>query len=153
MPGNVKITRACINPPGRDTRDEYNSEWAELQVGSGADLSGHVVEHYINPDTQAQKWSTYYGFAAGERFSAGERIRIHSGAGEARFEGGVHHRYVANEGERGQWRLNNDGDTLRILDESGSELDKKAFNGQEGYCNGKDGSVPGSQRKVKTQYA
>lgn len=153
MSGSIKITRSCINPPGKDSRDDYNAEWVELQVGSGADLSNHVVEHYINPDTQEQDWSAYYRFGVSERFSPGQRIRIHSGAGEARYEDGVHHRYVAGPGEKGQWRLNNTGDTIRVLDPSHNELDRKAFNGNEGYCAQGSNSDPGPQRKPPTQYA
>lgn len=153
MPGNVKITRACINPPGKDSRDDYNAEWVELQVAPAADLSGHVVQHFINPETQAREWSPYYRFGPGEAFAAGDRIRVHSGAGEPALEGGIYHRYVADPGEKGQWRLNNTGDTIRVLDAGEQEVDKKAFIGNEGYCADKPSQGSGPQRKPPTQYA
>ena len=153
MAQNPKITRACINPPGKDDRDNYNAEWVELQVGAETDLSGHTVEHYINPDTQAQAWTPYYRFASNERFPAGAHIRIHSGAGQPKQEGNTHHRYVADAGEKGQWHLNNTGDTIRLLDPNGSKLDEKAFNGKEGYCTGKSDQGSGPQTKPPTQYA
>lgn len=156
MSQQVSITRACINPPGRDDRSNYNAEWVELQVGSAADLDGFRVEHLINPDTNEQAWSLYYLFGDGERFPAGSRIRIHSGAGEARKdEHGVFLRFVADAGEKGQWRLNNTGDALKVLDASQVKLDEKAFNGDEGYCGAKghSSSEPGHQKKPQTQYA
>jgi len=152
MSSKPKITRACINPPGKDTRDRYNEEWVELEVGSASDLSGYVVDHLIDPRTKRQAWSTYYRFGDGESFSAGARVVIHSGAGEDRGDGNVFHRFVAKDEERGQWRLNNDGDSVRMLDPDGTKVDEKAFTGGEGYCSGKDGGA-GPQKKPQTQYA
>jgi hypothetical protein len=153
MPANAKITRACINPPGKDNRDAYNSEWVELQVGSESDLSGHIVEHLINPKTQQQGWSVYFQFDTGESFPAGSHIRIHSGAGTAKQDGKTYHRYVADSDEKGQWRLNNDGDAIRLLDPHGTKLDEKAFNGLEGYCDEAGSNDSGPQKKPQTQYA
>lgn len=156
MKGQVKITRACINPPGKDERDHYNAEWVELQVGSATDLSGCDVEHLINPETQKQDWSLYYRFGSGESFPAGSHIRIHSGAGNAHQDAqGAYHRYVADDSERGQWRLNNTGDAIRVRDPDKTKLDEKAFNGNEGYCTetGDMPPEPKPQKKPPTQYA
>lgn len=153
MPTNVKITRACINPPGKDNRNAYNSEWVELQVGPASDLSGHIIEHLINPKTQQQGWSVYFQFGTGESFPAGSHIRIYSGAGTPKQDGKTFHRYVADGDEKGQWRLNNEGDSIRLLDTRGTKLDEKAFHGREGYCDKAGGHGSGGQERPQSQYA
>lgn len=152
----AKITRACINPPGKDDRDNYNAEWVELQVGAGSDLSGYEVQHLINPKTQQEEWSRYHQFITEESFQAGTHIRIHSGAGQPyEDDKGVVHRYVADNGEKGQWRLNNSGDAIRLLNSVSNKIDEKAFTGNEGYCTstGEPSSDSGPQKKPQTQYA
>lgn len=151
MSQQTRITKACINPPGKDKGQNYNSEWAELQVDSAVDLSGYELHHYINPETQNREWALYYRFLQGEAFSRGDRIRVHSGNGKPkRDDDGTHHRYAADREERGRWWLNNTGDELKLLDAGGALVDRKAFTGEEGHCGGQG---QGEQKKPQTQYA
>jgi hypothetical protein len=153
MTASPKIVRACMNPPGKDSRDDYNAEWVELQIGAEVDLSGYSVEHFIHPETKRQEWSPYYRFGDEQPFPAGSVIRIYSGAGTARREGGTFHRYVADDEEKGQWCLNNDGDTVRVLTPEDNKLDEKAFTGKEGYCTEEGDRGSSRQKKPQTQYA
>lgn len=154
---NVKVSRACINPPGKDNRSNYNAEWVELAIHEDADLSGCELQHLINPHTKRQAWEAYYRFGANERFPKGTKVRVHSGHPPAdvnREPDADHryHRYVCQPGEQGQWRLNNDGDSVKLLAADGTKIDETPFSGQEGYCdekgsdgNGKPKQHPGTQ--------
>lgn len=155
---NVKVSRACINPPGKDDRSDYNAEWVELTVHEDVDFSGYELQHLINPHTKRQAWEPYFRFPAGDRFAKGSKVRVHSGHPPTSTPSGadrddLHHRYVCQPGEQGQWRLNNDGDSVKLLAGDDTKVDETAFSGNEGYCDkgGKGDDQP--KQHPKTQYA
>lgn len=151
MSQQIKIAKACINPPGKDTGQNYNNEWVELQVEASVDLGGCELQHYINPDTEQREWATYYRFSQDETFNRGDRIRVHSGSGKAKKDDdGMYHRHVADNEEKGRWWLNNTGDEIRLIDTNNTLIDRKAFTGEEGHCGGQG---QGEQTKPQTQYA
>ncbi|HMN27196.1 MAG TPA: helix-hairpin-helix domain-containing protein [Caldilineaceae bacterium] len=125
----VKIMRGNLDPLGKDLNRDYNREWLQLKVLRQANLRGVVVQHTINPGTANAALFPYYTFGEETIFPAGTIIRIHSGAAaddpnpDPRFV----HRYVADPGERGNWRLNNPFDTVRVLDAAGNELDRRTL--------------------------
>lgn len=130
----VRIIDATIDPEGKDVRSNYNVEWVELLVQERMSLNGYVVEHTINPDTPREAFETYYTFHETKPFAFGTVIRIHSGA--ERFhtapEDEMLHRYVADADEKGNWRLNNTRDTIRILNPQGVVVHTKTFTSTAG---------------------
>lgn len=130
----VRITDATINPEGKDIRSNYNVEWVELLVQERMSLNGYVIEHTINPDTPREAFETYYTFHETTPFAFGTVIRIHSGAARLHTapESGMLHRYVADADEKGNWRLNNTRDTIRILNPQGVVVHTRTFTSTAG---------------------
>jgi hypothetical protein len=127
--GELRIIRASINPPGKDLRTEYNEEWVDLMLLEDTNLNGYEVEHTINPGTPDEALERYYLFKNNLILPAGAILRIHSGAAadDPVPSPGVVHWYVADPGEVGNWRLNNQGDTLRVLNPDGEVVDTQSF--------------------------
>jgi hypothetical protein len=154
-PVAAKIHRACIDPPGKDNRNDYNSEWAEVKTEGPANLNNFVLEHLVNPQTAGRAWAPYYVFGPNDNFAGPAIIRVHSGHGQPNITqdaNGVqtHHRYVADGAEKGQWRLNDTGDVLRLVSPNGTVITERAF--AEGHCDsGTSATKP--QEKPQTQYA
>jgi hypothetical protein len=132
-PGNlederpVRIMRGNIDPAGKDIHRDYNREWLQIRLLRDANLNGYVVQHTINPGRPNAAFSTYYTFREQTIFPAGTVIRIHSGAQASHSdpEPGVTHRYVAEPGQLGNWRLNNQRDIIRVLDVAGGVVDTR----------------------------
>lgn len=122
--GPVRISAAVIDPPGRDTGQDFNLEWIELFLLEHLDLSGYIVQHTYGLQAREADFRTYYTFENEWRFAAGARIQIHSGKQSTHLKpaSGVLHRYVVGIRGKPRWLLNNRGDTLRILDSRGSEV-------------------------------
>lgn len=120
-PRDIKILGANLNPAGKDRPGNYNQEWLEIQVTRAMSLSGYTVQHTINIDTSQEAFNNYYRFPEGGSFPAGTVIRIHSGAEADHVDPkpGRIHRYVAQRGQVGNWRLNNLKDRIRVLDAAG----------------------------------
>lgn len=127
--GELRIIRASINPPGKDIRGEYNEEWVDLMLLEDTNLDDYEVEHTINPGTPNAALRLYYRFQENTALTAGTIVRIHSGAVEDNLAPapGIIHRYVADPGEKGNWRLNNQRDTIRVLDAGGAVVDTQSF--------------------------
>jgi hypothetical protein len=154
MATTFKIHRACIDPPGKDNRNDYNTEWVEIKTDGPADLSGFTLDHFINPQSLKREWSHYYVFGSGENFAGITVIRVHSGHGQSHItreaDGSqIHHRYVADGEEKGQWRLNDTGDSVRLVSTAGTVVAERTFTA--GHCDGNNSGKP--QEKPQTQYA
>jgi hypothetical protein len=129
--GRACIIQANLNPPGRDPRSDYNSEWVELSMLETANLRGYTVRHTINPDPDKpqQTKQVYYTIQSTITFQRGQVIRIHSGA-QADDHDPPHdmqNLYVADPGERGNWRLNNLYDQIDLVDPQGVVVDTRDF--------------------------
>jgi PKD repeat protein len=126
---SVCVVAARIDPPGKDTSRDYNAEWVDLLVSKTTNLNGFAVQHVINPGMENEGRETYYTFRETTIFPADTLIRIHSGAQreDPDPESGLTHRYRASASEVGNWRLNNTGDTIFILDPSGQEVHSESF--------------------------
>lgn len=125
----VRIVDATIDPEGKDVRTDYNLEWVELLVQEAMHLDGYEVQHTINPGTLQEAFETYYTFRETKRLPFGTTLRIHSGAARnhAAPEPERLHRYVAGENQVGNWRLNNTGDTIRVLNPQGVVVHTRTF--------------------------
>lgn len=125
----VRIIRASIDPPGKDLRTDYNVEWVDIAVVRGTNLDGCSVQHTINPDTDREAITTYYTFDETGELAAGSVVRLHSGSqpDDVDPEPGLVHRYVAADTAKGNWLLNNQRETMQILDSAGAVLDTRHF--------------------------
>ena len=128
--GPLKIINAVIDPEGRDKPGEYNLEWIELLVLEDLDLTGFQIQDLSKPGTDQESYHRYYEFEKNSRYSSGTILRIHSGANPAvdvSDPPGVIHLYVAKQGQKGKWRLNNSGDTVRIIDKNKTNIHWRCF--------------------------
>jgi hypothetical protein len=118
--GSVKIIGVAL-PPATASDASYNSEWIELLVQADTDLSGYAIGY---AGGAAGSFMPYYQFATETILPAGTIVRVHAGAQEtdatpdARYE----HRYATAPGSPEQWRLNAAGDSVRLVDPEGREV-------------------------------
>jgi hypothetical protein len=127
--GSVRVLRASIDPPGRDNRTDYNVEWIDLCLLQPVNLNGFVIQHTINPGRPEEALVNYHRLSETGVLPTGSVVRVHSGSrlNDADPEPGMTHRYVADDTERGNWRLNNLRETIRVLDAAGAVQDTRSF--------------------------
>ncbi|MBN1872728.1 MAG: PKD domain-containing protein, partial [Anaerolineae bacterium] len=125
--GVLRIVRANIDPIGKDVGNNYNEEWVDILVLETTNLNNYVLRHVINPGTPREGQETYYSFSEREPFTAGTVVRIHSGAQRHHTapEPEFVHRYRASQ--IGNWRLNNTGDTIFVLNAHGQYVTSASF--------------------------
>lgn len=127
-----KIGRVCVNPPGPDKGPNRGREFVEVAVGSSNNLRGHRLEHLANPDMPDQHWRSFFDFPHSANHSLGETVRIYAGGGQdGRDSKGIYCYYAAGPGGSGRPWLNNTGDTVRLLDDCGNEIDRRRLQGYE----------------------
>jgi hypothetical protein len=126
---SVRVVRANIDPPGKDLRTDYNVEWVDICLLREVNLDGFTLQHTINPGMPDEALASYYTFAESGVLPAGTIVRVHSGSrlNHAEPEPDLVHRYVADDTETGNWRLNNLRETFRVLDAAGAEQDTRSF--------------------------
>jgi PKD repeat protein len=134
----VRIVDAVIDPEGKDQRSDYNVEWIELLIQERMSLDGYIIQHTINPGTPREAFEDYYTFRENKSLPFGTTIRIHSGAAQndPNPEPDRLHRYVADEHQVGNWRLNNTRDTIRILNPDGVVVHTRTFTSTAGQAGG-----------------
>jgi len=126
-----RIGRICANPPGSDRGQNRNSEFVEVLTGSG-NLAAHRLQQIINPKSQNPNWEDLFTFPTTANFGRETHVVVHSGAGKDDYDSqGYFHYYIAGTDGKGRWKLNNDGDVVRLLDAQGNELSRRALSGNE----------------------
>lgn len=125
--GGLYLTQIQPNPPGRDvTRSgaapgQLNAEWVEFAVvGGNRNLSGDVLSHltFTTYGCTVTGSDPLWKFGALE-LQTGHRVRIHTGSGNAWWEGLVLHVYVG----RGWFVWNNGCGDRAVLDFNGNVVD------------------------------
>ncbi len=126
-----QIGRVCANPPGRDRGQDKNQEFVEVLSGSGS-LAYYRLQHVANPKSQNPKWEDFFVFPTTAVFGRGTRVVVHNGAGTDGYDAQGHFNYhTAGHGGKGNWKLNNDGDIVRLLDPQGNEVSRRVLRGDE----------------------
>lgn len=122
-----RIGRVCVNPPGNDRGQDRAGEWVEVIVGPSGDLGGHELQHRVFP---SGRWEALHRFPEGFKLVPGTPVVVHAGHGRSGPNPhGVYHLFT-----RANWRLNNDGDIVRLLDPRASEFHRRELRGDE--CEG-----------------
>lgn len=122
------ITRALPNPAGKDrpplggpSNTQLNGEWVEFKNVSAAsyDLNGVRLMHYtFNWKCEQTGEDEAMSFSGG--LDPGYSVRIHTGSGQAYWEGSVRHLFAG----RGNYAWNNGcGDTTVLREPAGSVVD------------------------------
>lgn len=129
-----QIGRVCANPPSRDRGQDKDNEFVEVISGKGS-LAGHRLQHVTNPKSQNPHWKDLFEFSAMATFGLGTQVIVHSGRGTDGYDNHGHYHYYLNGSTgQGSWKLNNDGDTVRLLDIKGVEISRRVLQGNE--CEG-----------------
>lgn len=129
---DLYLTLALPNPAGRD-RSRYgtpsnvqlNGEWMEFAnvAGHTLDISGVSLNHYTFSTLCQHAGEDQLITFSGE-LDGGYSVRVHSGAGEASWEGYVRHLYL----NRSNYAWNNDcGDTAILRNLAGTILDWASY--------------------------
>ena len=96
---DLYLTRIQPNPPGKDARGvalQLNNEWVEFEVTA---VSRSLVNDLVAHNTYGQYGCTLTGLDPFFQFSSltvtrGQSVRIHTGSGEASWEGSILHVYA-----------------------------------------------------------
>lgn len=126
------IGKVCANPPGLDDRGKVNSEFVDVTVGGGGHLGGVRLQHLVDPHTSREHFADVVQFPVGLHLAPGTTVRVHMGGGKNGVgSNGIYHWYAGGEHGRGNYRLNNGGDIVRLLDSPGHELARRVLTGRE----------------------
>jgi hypothetical protein len=118
--GPVKIIGARLRQSDMSGTD-FNAESLDLLIESDADISGFSVEY--TGGGGGSTMISYWTCGVEPVLPAGTVLRIHAGAHplEEAATPECLHRYATPAGEGGRWRLNEAGDTVRLVDAAGVE--------------------------------
>jgi len=101
---DLVIVAAQPNPPGRDRAARgssqnriLNEEWIEIRAATARSLIGDEVWHRTHTSSCVPNGvARYYKF--GSLFlSAGQSVRVHTGVGQAFWEGSTHHVFAGHD--------------------------------------------------------
>jgi len=125
--GPALIINGALQPTAVSGAPDYNAEWVEVLLRTDIDLNGWSIEHAGGLGAPTG-FTTYYRFGSEPLMSAGTVIRVHSGmpTGPGPATERVD-RYVTLAGGIPAWRLKSAGDLLRLVDVSGTEVQRRSI--------------------------
>ena len=118
---SMTLLTACLNP-GSPNRPHSDKSGEYLRLRRHGNVAGMTVQQKVVTHDGHDQFGLYKHFTTDIPPQASE-IVIHSGHGQDRMEQARYHTYT----NRDHWELNNGGETCRVVNAQGLEVDRKAF--------------------------
>lgn len=128
----ARIGKVCANPPGKDKGQNKDEEFVQVIVGTSGDISDYVLQHLANPKGSNTHPANIYVFPTNSKFGSSTSVVVHNGGGRNGYDSsGNYHVYTAGLHGKGNWKLNNDGDTVTLLNAQEQEVSRRVLQGSE----------------------
>ncbi len=127
-----QIGKVCANLPGKDKGQGKEAEFVQVIAGTSGDVSGYVLQHLANPQSSNSHPVNMFVFPSNSRFVPNSSIIVHNGGGNNGYDSaGNYHIYTAGLHGTGNWKLNNKGDIVTLLNAQKNEVSRRVLQGNE----------------------